>query len=57
MLPVAEVAAAVAPVPVMVDAAQSAGSMPIDFAEMGVAAMVCSGHSGGAAARVRQHWS
>ncbi len=46
VLPVAEVAAAVAPIPVLVDAAQTAGSLPIDFAELGVAALACSGHKG-----------
>jgi cysteine desulfurase / selenocysteine lyase len=46
LLPVAEIARAVAPVPVIVDAAQSAGSVPIDFAGLGVAAMACSGHKG-----------
>jgi cysteine desulfurase/selenocysteine lyase len=46
LLPVAEIARAVAPVPVIVDAAQSAGSVPIDFASLGVAAMACSGHKG-----------
>ncbi|MBN1193381.1 MAG: aminotransferase class V-fold PLP-dependent enzyme, partial [Coriobacteriia bacterium] len=44
--PVAEIAAAVAPVPVLVDAAQSAGSLPLDFASLGVAALACSGHKG-----------
>jgi len=46
VLPVAEIARAVAPVPVVVDAAQTAGSLPIDFAAMGVAALACSGHKG-----------
>jgi len=46
VLPVASAAAAVAPVPVLVDAAQTAGSLRIDFAELGVAALVCSGHKG-----------
>ena len=46
VLPVAEVAAAVAPVPVLVDAAQTAGSLPIDFEALGVAALACSGHKG-----------
>jgi len=46
VLPVAEVAAAVAPVPVVVDAAQTAGSLRIDFAALGAAALVCSGHKG-----------
>ena len=46
VLPVAEVAAAVAPVPVVVDAAQTAGSMPLDFSQLGVDALVCSGHKG-----------
>ena len=45
-LPVAEVARAVSPVPVLVDAAQTVGSLPIDFAEMGVAALAASGHKG-----------
>jgi cysteine desulfurase family protein len=46
VLPVAAVAAAVAPVPLVVDAAQTAGSLRVDFAEMGAAALVCSGHKG-----------
>jgi selenocysteine lyase/cysteine desulfurase len=46
VLPVAEVAKAVSPVPVLVDAAQTAGSRPIDFAEMGAAALAVSGHKG-----------
>jgi cysteine desulfurase family protein len=46
VLPVAEVAQAVSPVPVLVDAAQTAGSLPIDFSEMGAAALVASGHKG-----------
>jgi cysteine desulfurase family protein len=46
VLPVAEVARAVAPVPVVVDAAQTAGSVPFLFRELGVAALVCSGHKG-----------
>jgi cysteine desulfurase family protein len=46
VLPVAEVAQAVSPVPVLVDAAQTAGSLPIDFSELGVAALAASGHKG-----------
>jgi cysteine desulfurase family protein len=46
VLPVAEVAQAVSPVPVLVDAAQTAGGMPIDFSEMGAAALTASGHKG-----------
>ena len=46
VLPVAEVVAAVAPVPVVVDAAQTVGSLRIDFAALGAAALVCSGHKG-----------
>jgi cysteine desulfurase family protein len=46
VVPVGEVARTVAPVPVLVDAAQSAGSLPIDFADLGAAALVCSGHKG-----------
>ena len=46
VLPAAEIAAAVAPVPVVVDAAQTAGSLRIDFSELGAAALVCSGHKG-----------
>ena len=46
VLPVAAVAQAVSPVPVLVDAAQTAGSLPIDFGEMGAAALVASGHKG-----------
>lgn len=46
ILPVAEVAAAVAPVPVAVDGAQFGGSAPLRFSELGVAAWTCSGHKG-----------
>ncbi len=46
VLPVAEIARAVAPVPVVVDGAQIAGSLPIDFSDFGAAAYVCSGHKG-----------
>jgi cysteine desulfurase family protein len=46
VLPVAAVAAVVAPVPVVVDAAQTAGSLCIDFSSLGAAALVCSGHKG-----------
>ena len=46
VLPVAEVAQAVSPVPVLVDAAQTAGSLPIDFSELGAAALAASGHKG-----------
>jgi len=46
VLPVAETVRAVAPVPVLVDAAQTAGTLPIDFADLGAAALVCSGHKG-----------
>ena len=46
VLPVAEIAMAVAPVPVVVDAAQTAGSVPFDFGALGLAAMVASGHKG-----------
>lgn len=46
VLPVAEIARAVAPVPVVVDGAQTAGSLPVDLSELGAAAYVCSGHKG-----------
>jgi len=46
VLPVAEIARAVAPVPVVVDGAQTAGSLPAAFGDLGVAAYVCSGHKG-----------
>jgi cysteine desulfurase/selenocysteine lyase len=46
VLPVTEVAQAVSPVPLLVDAAQTAGSLPIDFGQLGVAALACSGHKG-----------
>jgi selenocysteine lyase/cysteine desulfurase len=46
VLPVAEAARMVAPVPVLVDAAQTAGTLPINFADLGAAALVCSGHKG-----------
>jgi cysteine desulfurase family protein len=46
VLPVAEIARAVAPVPVVVDGAQTAGNMPIEFESMGVAAFAASAHKG-----------
>jgi cysteine desulfurase family protein len=46
VLPVEEAARAVAPVPTVVDAAQTAGALAIDFDGSGVAALVCSGHKG-----------
>ena len=46
LLPVEEIARAVAPVPVLLDAAQSAGSVPLDFGALGVAALTCSAHKG-----------
>ena len=46
VLPVAEIARAAAPVPVLVDGAQTAGSLPVDFSHLGAAAYVCSGHKG-----------
>jgi cysteine desulfurase family protein len=46
VLPVAAIARAVAPVPVVVDGAQTAGSIPFNFGDLGVAAYICSGHKG-----------
>jgi cysteine desulfurase/selenocysteine lyase len=46
LLPCEEIAAAVAPVPVVVDGAQTAGSRPVDFSRSRLAAFVCSGHKG-----------
>jgi len=46
VLPVGEAARAVAPVPIVVDAAQTAGSLQVDFRALGVAALACSGHKG-----------
>lgn len=46
VLPVVEIAAAVAPVPMVVDGAQTAGGLPLDFAASGLAAFACSGHKG-----------
>ena len=46
VLPVAEIARVVAPVPVLVDGAQTAGSLPVSFSHLGTAAYVCSGHKG-----------
>jgi cysteine desulfurase family protein len=46
VLPVAEIAAAVRPVPVLVDGAQTAGSVPVEFGSLGAAAFVCSAHKG-----------
>ena len=44
--PVREIASAVAGVPVIVDGAQTVGSLPWDFRELGVAALIGSGHKG-----------
>jgi selenocysteine lyase/cysteine desulfurase len=46
VLPVERVAAAVSPVPVVVDGAQVGGSLPFNFSRSGVAAWTCSGHKG-----------
>ncbi len=46
VLPVEAIARAVHPVPVLVDGAQGAGSVPFDFAASGAAAYVASGHKG-----------
>ncbi len=46
VLPVEDIARAVAPVPVIVDGAQSAGCIPLDFDCSGLAALACSGHKG-----------
>lgn len=44
LLPVEEIARAVAPVPLLVDGAQSGGALPLDFESSGIAAFACSGH-------------
>ena len=44
--PIEEIAAAVRPVPVVADGAQTAGSVPFDFDASGLAAYACSGHKG-----------
>ncbi len=46
VLPIAEIVAAVAPVPVLADGAQAAGSIPVDVAASGVAAYAASTHKG-----------
>ncbi len=46
VFPIEEIAAAVAPVPVIADGAQTAGSVPFDFSASGLAAYACSGHKG-----------
>ena len=46
ILPVADIAEAIAPVPVFVDGAQTAGSIPVDFDRMGAMGFACSGHKG-----------
>ena len=43
---VTRIARAAAPTPVVVDGAQTAGSIPLRFADSGLAAFVCSGHKG-----------
>lgn len=46
VLPVASIARAIAPVPLLVDGAQSAGALPFAFDASGVAAFAASGHKG-----------
>lgn len=46
VLPVEDIARSVAPVPVVVDGAQTAGVYPFSFAGSRTAAFVCSGHKG-----------
>jgi cysteine desulfurase family protein len=46
VLPVEAIARAIAPVPVIADGAQVAGSLPFDFGRSGLAAWTCSGHKG-----------
>ena len=46
ILPVEEVARVVAPTPVAVDGAQTAGALPVAFSHSGLAAFICSGHKG-----------
>ena len=46
ILPIEEIARRVAPTPVVVDGAQTAGALPFDFSHSGLAAFVCSGHKG-----------
>ncbi len=46
VLPIAEIVRAVPGTPVIVDGAQTAGSIPVDFRQLGAAAYVCSGHKG-----------
>ncbi len=48
LYPVAEIAAAVAPVPVLCDVTQAFGKIPVRIPEMGVRAAVISGHKVGA---------
>lgn len=46
ILPVEEIALRIAPTPVVVDGAQTAGTLPFAFSRSGLAAFVCSGHKG-----------
>ncbi len=46
VIPVEEVALRIAPTPVVVDGAQTAGTLPFAFSRSGLAAFVCSGHKG-----------
>lgn len=46
VIPVEEVARRVAPIPVVVDGAQTGGALPFAFSRSGLAALVCSGHKG-----------
>ncbi|MCD4750135.1 MAG: aminotransferase class V-fold PLP-dependent enzyme [Thermoanaerobaculales bacterium] len=46
VLPVEEIARTVAPVSVVVDGAQGAGSLAFDFQGSGISAYACSGHKG-----------
>ncbi len=44
VVPIREIAALTGDVPVIVDGAQTAGALPLNFEELGVAALACSGH-------------
>ncbi len=46
IIPVEAIACRVAPTPVVVDGAQTAGALPFAFSRSSVAAFVCSGHKG-----------
>ncbi|MEZ4431278.1 MAG: cysteine desulfurase family protein [bacterium] len=56
LYPVAEIARRVAPIPVLCDAVQALGKVPLDVSTLGCAAVAVSGHKIGAPAGVGALW-